>query len=268
MNCLDKYRSKLVREINKDLRIILVQPEEESVHDFRVGIKRLTALYYFLSRIDTELKAKRILKPYRSLFKSIGNIRDAHIAMHLIQGLDDISTEDTEILVKALRSNIRKDYRGFQATVRAHSPISIRTPTVSSTGISARAILRLKPVVLNELLLQILGTEGRMNARQWHKKRILLKRYHHKMDAFCYCPGHKSDENEIKHKNTGAAAGRLARPRYNHRNFTVLCRTRGSGWTRHRDHEKTGSITAGFSEDLSGQVQPVASRPLIQASLS
>jgi CHAD domain-containing protein len=198
MNCLDKYRSKLVREINKDLRIILVQPEEESVHDFRVGIKRLTALYYFLSRIDTELKAKLILKPYRSLFKSIGNIRDAHIAMHLIQGLDDISTEDTEILVKALRSNIRKDYRGFQATVRAHSPISIRTPTVSSTGISARAILRLKPVVLNELLLQILGTEGRMNARQWHKKRILLKRYHHKMDAFCYCPGHKSDENEIK----------------------------------------------------------------------
>ena len=198
MNCLDKYRSKLVREINKDLRIILVQPEEESVHDFRVGIKRLTALYYFLSRIDTELKAKRILKPYRSLFKSIGNIRDAHIAMHLIQGLDEISTADTEILIKALRSNIRKDYRGFQATVRAHSPISIRTPTVSSTGISARAILRLKPVVLNELLLQILGTEGRMNARQWHKKRILLKRYHHKMDAFCYCPGHKSDENEIK----------------------------------------------------------------------
>jgi CHAD domain-containing protein len=198
MNCLDKYRSKLVREINKDLRIILVQPEEESVHDFRVGVKRLTALYYFLSRIDTELKAKRILKPYRSLFKSIGNIRDAHIAMHLIQGLDEISTVDTEILVKALRSNIRKDYRGFQATVRAHSPISIRTPTVSSTGISARAILRLKAVVLNELLLQILGTEGRMNARQWHKKRILLKRYHHKIDAFCYCPGHKSDENEIK----------------------------------------------------------------------
>ena len=37
-----------------------------------------------------------------------------------------------------------------------------------------------------------------MNAGQWHKKRILLKRYHHKMDAFCYCPGHKSDENELK----------------------------------------------------------------------
>ena len=198
MNCLDKYRSKLVGEINKDLRIILVQPEEEAVHDFRVGVKRLTALYYFLSRIDTNLKAKRILKPYRSLFKSIGNIRDAHIAVHLIQGLDEIKTADANILLKALRTRIRKDYRNFQAIVGAHSPTSVRMPTVRSTGISARAILRLKPVVLNELLLQILDIAGRMNAVQWHKKRILLKRYHHMMDAFHYCPGHKSDETEIK----------------------------------------------------------------------
>ena len=198
MNCLDKYRSKLVGEINKDLRIILARPEEESVHDFRVGVKRLTALYYFLSRIDTNLKAKRILKPYRSLFKSIGNIRDSHIAMHLIQGLDEIKAEDVSILVKALKSRIKKDYRDFQGTVGVHSPTSMRTPTVSSTGISARAILRLKPVVLKELLRQILSTDGRMNAVKWHKKRILLKRYHHKMDAFHYCPGHKSDETEIK----------------------------------------------------------------------
>jgi CHAD domain-containing protein len=198
MNCLDKYRSKLVRKINKDLRIILTRPEEEPVHDFRVGVKRLTALYYFLNRIDSDLKAKRILKPYRSLFKSIGKIRDAHIAVQLIQSLDEISLENSRILVKALRSGIRNDYRHFQAYVRAHSPLSIRTPTVSSTGISARAILRLKPLVLNELLLQILSTEDRMNARQWHRKRILLKRYHHKMDAFIYCPGQKSDENELK----------------------------------------------------------------------
>jgi len=103
MNCLDKYCSKLIREINKDPRIILIRPEEEPVHDFRAGVKRLTALYYFLSRIDTDLKAKRILKPYRSLFKSIGNIRDAHIAMHLIQGLAEISEEEAGVLLKTLK---------------------------------------------------------------------------------------------------------------------------------------------------------------------
>jgi CHAD domain-containing protein len=198
MNCLDKYRSKLVREVNLDLRIILTQPEEEPVHDFRVGVKRLTALYTFLNRIDPDLKAKRILKPYRLLFKSIGPIRDAHIAIHLIQSLDEISAEESKILVRTLRTKIRRDYRSFQTCVRAQPPISIRTPSVSSSGISARAILRLKPAVLDELLLQILDTASRMNATQWHKKRILLKRYHHMMDAFCYCPGHRSDENQLK----------------------------------------------------------------------
>ena len=37
-----------------------------------------------------------------------------------------------------------------------------------------------------------------MSAKQWHKKRILLKRYHHVLDAFCYCPGHSFDETELK----------------------------------------------------------------------
>ena len=37
-----------------------------------------------------------------------------------------------------------------------------------------------------------------MTANQWHKKRILLKRYHHKLDAFYFCPGHSLDESELK----------------------------------------------------------------------
>jgi CHAD domain-containing protein len=37
-----------------------------------------------------------------------------------------------------------------------------------------------------------------MNAEKWHKKRILLKRYRHTLDAFYFCPGHRSDEDEIK----------------------------------------------------------------------
>ena len=71
-------------------------------------------------------------------------------------------------------------------------------PTIRSTGISERAILRHKPIILGQLLDQILVASQKMNARQWHKKRILLKRYHHILDAFCYCPGHGLDESELK----------------------------------------------------------------------
>ncbi len=174
------------------------KPEENSAHEFRVGGKRLTALYDFLHDIDPTLNAKKILKPYRSLFKSIGQIRDGHIAINLIQDLKEGNEEDTQILLKAAESRVRKDFRlfhkYFQSSVRG--PVSI--PTITSLGISERAILRYKQNVLDGLLSQITGHEERISSEAWHKKRILLKRYHHTLDAFQFCPGHKSDEEELK----------------------------------------------------------------------
>ncbi|MCZ6674693.1 MAG: CHAD domain-containing protein [Verrucomicrobia bacterium] len=198
MHCLNKYRSKLIREVNQYLRIIVEKPEEDSVHKFRVGVKRLTTLYYFLNQIEPNLVVKKVLKPYRSLFKSIGNIRDGHIAVHLIQDLDEVKMDQIKMQVSTLRSRIRKDHRLFRRNFRSSSQASIRVPTVKSTGISQRAILRHKHIVLDDLLSQVLNTDGRMNAEKWHKKRILLKRYHHTLDAFQYCPGHVSDKEELK----------------------------------------------------------------------
>ena len=71
-------------------------------------------------------------------------------------------------------------------------------PSIHSSGISERSMLRYKPEVLNRLLMPILDTGQKTSAKQWHKKRILLKRYHHILDAFCYCPGHGLDESELK----------------------------------------------------------------------
>ncbi|MDH3536384.1 MAG: CHAD domain-containing protein [Gammaproteobacteria bacterium] len=169
------------------------------MHDFRVGIKRLTALYYFLNEIDNNLNARGLLKPYRPLFKSLGNIRDSHIAVHLIQDLDQLNPQHSAIMIKALNSKLGRDYRQFQKYSQTENRLSIRMPTIRATGISERTILRYKPVVLTNLLQQILSTPQKMNDTRWHKKRILLKRYHHKLDAFCFCPGHVSDERELKH---------------------------------------------------------------------
>ena len=198
MNCLEKYRSKLIREINRELGVILDRPEEDAIHDFRVGLKRLTALYFLLNEIDPELNAKQLLKPYRALFKSIGNIRDVHIAIELITSLENIGPQDSGILLKALRLKAQGDYRLFQQLSRADRRLLIKMPTIQSTGISARAITRQKPLVLNRLLAQILASAHKMSAKQWHQKRILLKRYHHVLDAFCFCPGHSLDETELK----------------------------------------------------------------------
>lgn len=198
MNCLEKYRSKLIREINRDLGIIVTTNEADAVHDFRVGIKRLTALYLFLNQIDPELNAKRLIKPYRALSKSIGNIRDCDIAVETIGSLDEINPQDSKNLIKALRLKANRDYRLFQKMSRAQGRLSIRMPTIKSTVISAHAITRHKPLVLNRWLSKILTTSGRMSAGARHKQRILLKRYRHVLDAFAFCPGHRHIEAELK----------------------------------------------------------------------
>ena len=198
MNCLEKYRKKLIAGINRNLGVVVDKPEVAAVHDFRVGIKRLTALYHLLNEIDPGLDSKRLLKPFRGAFKRVGNIRDAHIALELIAGLDGIEMQHRKLLVGALESGAARDYRLFQQDIRQTHQSSVRMPSIRATGISERAILRHKPLLLRQLLDQILASGQKMNARLWHKKRILLKRYHHILDAFCYCPGHSMDETEIK----------------------------------------------------------------------
>ena len=198
MNCLDRYRSKLIGQINRDLKIVLAGPDEEAIHNFRVGMKRLTALYFFLNEVDPGLKTRKILKPYRRLAKSIGVIRDGHIVVHLIQQLDEICTADKKVLIKAIKSKSANNYRVFKRSTEASTLTRVSVPTIRSMGLSERAILREKPIALKGLLSQIMITRPRMTAEQWHKKRLLLKRYHHQLDAFCFCPGHSSDESELK----------------------------------------------------------------------
>ncbi len=198
MNCLDKYRNKLVREINSSLRTIQDKPEEEAIHEYRVGVKRLTAFYFFLNQIKPELQSKEILRPYRTSFKFVGKIRDGHTAANLIQNLSELDPAEQQLLVKAINAKISKEVRLFAQHIQSEAGSSIRTPSVKALGISERAILQQKPIILDALISDVSNTEGRVTAKQWHKKRILLKRYQHIMDAFMFCPGHQSDEEELK----------------------------------------------------------------------
>ncbi len=198
MNCVEKYRGQIIRKLHRDLRVLTAQAEETAVHEFRVGMKRLRALYFLLDRIDPGIAAGRCLKPYRQLYKAAGRIRDAHIATGLLNSLEHIDAADRKRMNQALRSGIRRDYRALKQIIESNPGGRIRVPTLKSTGISARAILGAKPVVLNQLLEQILPDHEVVTAKQWHQKRILLKRYHHIIDAFRFCPGHAQDETELR----------------------------------------------------------------------
>lgn len=198
MKCLEVYRSKLVRDTNRQLRVILDTPDESAVHDFRVGIKRLTALYGFLGRVDEKLSAKKLLKPYRVKFKCLGNIRDAHIAIGLIENSGAASNAESKRLIGLLNSGIRRDFRRFRKIAGDDREVSIKLPTLRATGLSQVAISKHKPVHLERLLSQILADEKRMTVDEWHRKRILLKRYRHILDAFSLCPGQAANASLLK----------------------------------------------------------------------
>ena len=198
MQCLDKYRSKLVTDTNRQLRILLESPDEAAVHDFRVGIKRLRAFYEFLDRVDEKLSAKKLLQPYRAMFKKLGRIRDAHIAIGLIEELEPTPNPQSKQLIGLLRSKIRGDYRGFRKLVGNDRNLSIKLPTIRAAETPPAAIARQKPVYLDGLLAKILPSEKRMNTNEWHRKRILLKSYRYTLEAFNLCPGHKVDERELR----------------------------------------------------------------------
>lgn len=198
MQCLENYRSKQVREANRKLRIILKSPDESAVHDFRVGIKRLTALYGFLNQVDENLAAKKLLKPYRALFKSLGSIRDAQIAIGLIEDSGSSPNVESNRLVSLLRTGIRRDHQRFGKFAGNDRGISIKLPTIRATGISDIAIRRHKPAALTRLSQRIVTVDKRMSDDDWHNRRILLKRYRHTLDAFAFCPGQVADQSLLK----------------------------------------------------------------------
>jgi CHAD domain-containing protein len=175
------------------LRVILESPDESAVHDFRVCMKRLTALYGFLGEADGNLSVKKLLKPYRVLFKKLGSIRDAHIAIGLVEDLQPSPNPASKRLLGLLKSGIRRDYRNFRSLVGTDRAISIKLPTLRATGISQAAISRHRPIYLDRVLSQILSTEEPATAAGWHRKRILLKRYRHTQEALSPGPGQPQD---------------------------------------------------------------------------
>jgi CHAD domain-containing protein len=75
--------------------------------------------------------------------------------------------------------------------------LPLRLATIRSMKLSESAILRHKPDALQQLLCAIADISNDPATEQWHAARILLKRYHHTLDAFSGCPGQRLDEKEL-----------------------------------------------------------------------
>jgi CHAD domain-containing protein len=198
INCLDQYRRKLLSGVNRNLRIIVDTADEESIHQFRVGVKRLTALYRFVAAVEPGLKAGQLIKPARQLSKSISTVRDCHITLGLIDATSKLTTAETKKLQRVVHARIRGKHREFRILAQDGARIPLRLPTFRLLQINQDKLLQQKPVVLQQLLARVATPVSSNTEEQWHSKRILLKRYRHTKEAFSLCPGYRRDEDELK----------------------------------------------------------------------
>ena len=90
-----KHIRWLVKEYDKQLRLALKGAKEEPVHDLRVMIKRLSALFLFLDEAGIyRKKSSTFFKQLHDFFKSAGNLRDIQVMKSLIGNYRNQVTKD------------------------------------------------------------------------------------------------------------------------------------------------------------------------------
>ena len=90
-----KYIASLIREYNRQFRLAAKSAGEEPVHELRVIIKRLNALFLFLDESRIYRKSAIIFfKQLRGFFKTAGNLRDIQIMRSLVRNYKNHLSED------------------------------------------------------------------------------------------------------------------------------------------------------------------------------
>jgi CHAD domain-containing protein len=103
-----KHIRWLIGEYDKQLRLALKGAKEEPVHELRVMIKRLSALFLFLDEAGIyRKKSSAFFEQLYDFFKSAGNLRDIQVMRSLIvnyrnQVTKDITEYETYLIDKEM----------------------------------------------------------------------------------------------------------------------------------------------------------------------
>lgn len=80
---ISAYHTERWRSMHKHLKKAWHKADEESVHQARVEIKKINALYLFAECCEQGYDSHQELKPLRHIFKLLGKMRDYNRAMEL-----------------------------------------------------------------------------------------------------------------------------------------------------------------------------------------
>jgi CHAD domain-containing protein len=153
-----------------------------SVHEMRLCMKRLRALFIFFEALEPDvISTKVLLSSFRKLFKLAGHIRDIQIqkklALHLEKELDASYSE----YIHFLNKNEKRAIRAFEKKMHGYEPEkdfamirNIISDTISSYP-SDDISLRGKQIISDKFLLVHKMTLVKLNSTQLHAIRTKLK---------------------------------------------------------------------------------------------
>lgn len=194
MEKLGSYSAQRLEEIRRHFGQARQTLDPESIHQMRVEIKRLKALFQLLEELTADFAAKENLLPIRPLYKSAGKIRDLQVQAGLARQWMEESGNRAALngfcrhladLEGQAQQGFHEECQNFDASVldawkKMLAAVVSRLP--------ANQIRRRAESLLQELQSQLLE-QGQASKPEdnLHPLRILAKRIRHTAELLQMC---------------------------------------------------------------------------------
>lgn len=82
---IERYADERWKKLLRAFRAFGQNTKPEELHDFRVEIKKLRALFFFLESVDSKKIHKHSIKKLRTIFREAGTVRSLDVSLNLIK---------------------------------------------------------------------------------------------------------------------------------------------------------------------------------------
>jgi len=141
-----------------NLKAFFETEDQEALHKFRVGIKKLRAMLYLFEIADTDSSLMKSFKPVRKIFKHAGVIRDAHINLLLAKQYklkNDLFESSQRQVIESGIIDFRTNSEEYFKTLKdGHKKIRKQLNKLSDKDIAGYYQQQLEQVAANMAVLQ------------------------------------------------------------------------------------------------------------------
>jgi CHAD domain-containing protein len=145
-----KYMEQEWRSMTHHLKAFIKTGDQESLHHFRTGVKKLRAFFTLTESVKNDHNPIKLFKPVREIFKQAGEIRNTYINIQLAKGqqaiqLDFIQTQ--EQLMDTLAGQFKAQGSQYLAALRkARRKVKKRIPKLKNLHIGLYYQLQLESI--------------------------------------------------------------------------------------------------------------------------